>query len=121
MITFFHTAATPFNPESPFNMRALSLLESAAGIPVMSALSDYTQRIEGILGLVKFRHTDLNTLLNYWIINVWWVPPTWKSLLLIICQLNLDVLAQRMETYLNGATEELSPTSGSDGEGNVPS
>ena len=117
MIMFFHTAATPFNPESPFNMRALSLLESVAGIPVMSTLSDYTQRIEGILGLVAFGHLDLNTLLNHWISNV---PPTWKSLLLIIRQLNLDDLAQRMETYLSGTTEELSPTSGSDGEGNVP-
>ena len=121
MIMFFHTAVTPFNPESPFNMRALSLLESAAGIPVMNSLSDYTQRIEGILGPVEFHHTDLNTLLNYWISNVRWVPPTWKSLLLIIRLLNLDDLAQQMETYLSGATEELSPTSGSDGEGNVPS
>ena len=101
-------------------MSALSLLESAAGIPVMRTLRNYTQRIEGILGLVEFRHTDLNTLLKYWISNVGQVPLTWKSLLLIIRLLNLDDLAHRMETYLSGATEELSPISGTDGEGNVP-
>ena len=86
-------------------MRALSSLEEA-GIPVMSTLSDYTKHFQNILGLAMFTDFNLNSLLNYWIVNVWQVPPTWKSLLLIIRQLNLDDLAQRMETYLSGATEE---------------
>ena len=86
-------------------MRALFSLEEA-GIPVMSTLSDYTKHFQNILGLAMFTDFNLNSLLNYWIVNVWQVPPTWKSLLLIIRQLNLDDLAQRMETYLSGATEE---------------
>ena len=102
-----YTAATHFNPESSFDMRDLSLLEPAAGIPVMRTLSDFSQHIQGFLGLAtSFHLLDLNTLLDYWISNVRQVPPTWKNLLLIIRLLNLDDLAQWMETYLSGATEE---------------
>ena len=86
-------------------MRALSSLEEAC-IPVMSTLSDYTVRIQNILGLATFTDFNLNSLLNYWISNVRQVPPTWKNLLLIIRLLNLDDLAQRMESYLSGAVEE---------------
>ena len=86
-------------------MRALSSLEEA-GIPVMSTLSDYTKHFQNILGLATFTDFNLNSLLDYWISNVRQVPPTWKSLLLIIRQLDLDDLAQQMETYLSGAMEK---------------
>ena len=102
-------------------MRALPFLEAAAGIPVMSTLSDYSQHIQDILGLDMIPNLDLNTLLDYWIDNVWQVPPTWKNLLLIIRLFNLDDLAQKIEVYLSGETEELSHTTrGTDGEGNIP-
>ena len=87
-------------------MRAESLLEEAAGIPVMTTLRSYTQHIRIFLGLHQYTNLDLKGLLNYWITSVQWVPPTWKNLLLIIRLLNLDELAQRMETYLSGGTEE---------------
>ena len=72
----------------------------------MSTLSDYTKHLQNILGLVTFTNFDLNSLLNYWISNVRRIPSTWKSLLQIIRLLNLDDLAQRMETYLSGAMEK---------------
>ena len=97
---------TPFDPENSFNMGAVSLLEAAAGIPVMSTLNSYTPRIKIFLGLVHYTDLDLNGLLKYWISNVRWVPPTWKNVLLIIRLLNLDDLAQRMETFLSGETEK---------------
>ena len=98
---------TPFNRESSFTLRAISLLESAAGIPVMTTLSSHTWHIQIFLGLDQYPYLDLNGLLNYWIANVQWLPPSWRNLLLIIRLLNLDELAQRMETYLSaGATEE---------------
>ena len=108
---------TPFDPESSFTPRVVSFLESAAGIPVMTTLSDYTQRIQIILGLQMTTDPDLNRVLKYWINNIQWLPPSWRNLLLIIRQLHQDELAQRMETYLSaGATEELSPTRGKQGE-----
>ena len=97
----------PFNPESSFTMRAVTSLEAAAGIPVMRTLSNYTRHIQTFLGLTQYSTPDLNGLLNYWISNIQWLPPMWRNLFLIIRLLNLDELAQRMETYLSaGATEE---------------
>ena len=108
---------TPFDPESSFTLRALSFLESAAGIPVMTTLSDYTRHIKNILGLSMSINLDLNGVLNYWISSKQWLPPSWRNLLLIIRRLHQDELAQRMETYLSaGGTEELSPTRGKQGE-----
>ena len=98
---------SPFNRESSFSLRAVSLLEPAAGIPVMTTLTDYTWHIQIFFGLAQYPNHDLNGLLNYWISSVQWLPPSWRNLLLIIRLLNLDELAQRMETYLSaGATEE---------------
>ena len=95
----------------------MSLLEPAAGIPVMKTLSSHTWHIQNFLGLDQYLYLDLNGLLNHWISSVWWLPPSWRNLLLIIRLLNLDELAERMETYLSaGATEELSPTRGKQGE-----
>ena len=83
----------------------------------MTTLTDYTRHIQIFLGLAHYTNLDLNGLLNYWISSVQWLPPSWRNLLLIIRLLNLDELAQRMETYLSaGATEELSPTRGKQGE-----
>ena len=114
---FIGTAVTPFDPESSFTLRAVSLLESAAGIPVMTTLTSYTHHIQSILNLQMTTNLDLKGLLKYWIKNIQLLPPSWRNLLLIIRQLHLDELAQRMETYLSaGATEELSPTRGRQGE-----
>ena len=107
---------TPFDPESSFTLRAVSLLESAAGIPVMKTLSDHTHHIQNILGL-RITNVDLNRVLNDWIRGIVWLPPLWRNLLQIIRLLHQDELAQRMETCLSaGATEELSPTRGKQGE-----
>ena len=111
------TAVLPFNPESSFTLRSVSLLEPAAGIPVMTTLTEYTWHIRIFLGLAQYANLDLDGLLNYWISCVQWLPPSWRNLLLIFRLFNLDELAQRMETYLSaGATEELSPTKGKQGE-----
>jgi hypothetical protein len=108
---------TPFDPESSFTLRAVSLLESAAGIPVMTTLSGYTLHIQNILGLPMTTNLDLKGVLDSWINDIQWLPPSWRNLLLIVRLLHQDELAQRMETYLSaGATEELSPTRGKQGE-----
>ena len=107
---------TPFDPEGTFTLEAVSLLESAAGIPVMTTLSDYIRFIQNILGLSFSFSIDLNRVLNDWISIHSRLYPSWRNLLLIIRLLHEDELAQRMETYLSaGATEELSPTRGKQG------
>ena len=110
-----HPAVAPFDPESSFNMRAVSLLEAAAGIPVMRTLNGYIWDIQNILGLTNIPNLQLNTLLNLWIgSGVYHISPTWNNLLLILRLLNLDDLAQRIETCLIGG---LSPTREKQGEG----
>ena len=109
---------TPFDPESSFTLRAVSLLESAADIPVMTTLSDYTETIEKELHINVFP-PDLNTLLRTWLgyPAAGSMPPSWRNLLDIIHLLHQDELAQRIETCLSaGATEELSPTREKQGE-----
>ena len=95
---------TPFNLDSPFYLKDLSSLEAASGIQVMSTLSNYNQQIQIILGLVM--NLELMSVLEYWERKTGHLPPTWKNLLLIIRLLDLDELAQRLETYLSGETEE---------------
>ena len=98
----------------------MSLLEAAAGIPVRRILSDYTQSIEKELHIHVFP-PDIDTLLKTWLgyPAAGTVPPIWRNFLDIIRLLDLDELAQRMETYLSAeATEELSHTREKQGEGN---
>ena len=95
---------TPFDPDSPFILRAVYLLESVAGIPVMKTLTDHTCHIQNILGLSSL---DLNELLNSWISGKQWLSPSWRNLLLIVRLLDEDELAQRIKTSISaGATEE---------------
>ena len=92
-------------------------MEAAAGIPLMSILSDYTRHIQRIFNL-SLPNFELSTLFNIWInSDIKQMPPSWKNFLLIIRLLNLNELALRMETYL--LSEELSPTIGKLGERNV--
>ena len=108
---------TPFDPESSFTLRAVSLLESAADISVMTTLNDYTHKIQIILGPSVTTNLSLKGVLRHWIRGVVWLSPSWRNLLQIIRLLHQDELAQRMETYLSaGATEELPPTKGKQGE-----
>ena len=94
-----------FDPDQPFTKNAIILMEAAAGIPVMNTLQNYTQcrMIQKILGLVTTPSLDLtsSSLLYYWMRNEQHLPPTWKNLFLIIRLINLDDLAQKMETYLS--------------------
>ena len=77
-------------------------------------LSDYTRQLQVIL---EHTHLDLDGVLNHWMTGALRLPPSWSNLFLVIRLLHLDELAQRMETYLSaGATEELSPTRGKEGE-----
>ena len=94
-------AVLPFDLQSQFTMRALSLLE-AAGIPLMSSLGSYTKDIAMTLWITirpllhAWLHPQTKATATY--------PPTWNSLLQITSQLELHDLAERIETYLKTTT-----------------
>lgn len=101
---------TPYDPDSLFTMSALSRLE-CIGIPVMTSLSNIKiQLLQDMLSIIipnAYVYTHPTSLLNAWLsCDVSSHTSTWKSLLLIIRLLNLDDLAQRMETYLSEAKKE---------------
>ena len=96
------TSVTPYDPDSQFTMKALSQLETS-GIPVLSSL-DIMKSFQQFLGLSEPTTYTPALVLDSWLRGLSNVPPTWKNLLLIICQLNLDSLAQQIETYLSGGT-----------------
>ena len=104
-------AVTPFNPESNFTVEALYLL-AEAGIPLMSSLSNYTQRIQSIVGAPQFYGTDLNSIFSWWVKDERNIPQTWKNLLQIVRWLNLNDLANQVETYLRRTTSEHQPETG---------
>ena len=103
-------AVTSYDPDSHFTMSALSQLEGV-GIPVITSLNTNVYRFQQVLSVfVPYLSAFYNasSLLNAWLSSgvLSRLPPTWKSLLLIIHLLNLDELAQKMEIYLSGSIEE---------------
>ena len=108
VIMYYHTV-TSYDPDSLFTMSALSRLEGV-GIPILTSLETNIQLLQHVLSFIPTSHTytQSTSLLDAWLSCHSGVSshisPTWKNLLLIIRLLNLDDLAQRMETYLSGVT-----------------
>ena len=92
-------------------MEALHSLAEAS-IPLMSSLNNYTQQIQSMICVPQVCANDLNTLFGYWERGIAKTPPTWKNLLQIVRQLNLDDLAYQVETYLQRTTSEHQPETG---------
>ena len=110
---------TSYNPDSQFTTSALSRLEDV-GIPVMTALNNSVNFFRQILGVLRSisypsAFPNATSVLSAWLFSGMFsrLLPTWKNLLLIIRLLNLDDLAQRIETYLSGVTDQGERYSGS--------
>ena len=125
---FADTAVTPFDPDSNFTMRALTLIE-AMNIPVMTGLDEYAGHIRIMLGathmasemqrayLMSEPFTTMTSLRSMqifdgskalffdWLIGGGKLSPTWRNLLHIIREVHLDDLANQVETYLKVATK----------------
>ena len=94
-----------YDPDSQFTMSALSRLNDV-GIPVLTFLNTKIQLLQQILSAPvpdAYIYTQSASLLNAWLSSgmLSRLPSSWRNLLLIIRLLNLDELAQRMETYLS--------------------
>ena len=81
-----------------------------AGIPLMSSLDNYTQQIQSLIGVSYV--FDLNSLFSWWEMGMGSLPPTWKNLLQVVHQVNLNDLANQVETYLGRTTSEHQPETG---------
>ena len=96
-----------YNPNEKFSFESLSLLESAAGIPLLSELK---QRRRDFLRLIRVKQTTaLNDALKRWITDG--VPshiqPTWKNIRLLLCLLDLDELECKVGRVLNESDTQL--------------
>ena len=115
-----YTAETPYNPDSNFTMRALTLVE-AAGVPVMRNIETHSRHIRDTVGFKVSEHrvsdpktdpfllrltslthvsSECLSVFTDWLTRGGKLPPTWRSLLHVIRQLGLDDLANQVETYL---------------------
>ena len=100
-----------YDPDGFFIVSALFRLEDI-NVPVISSLNTKLQALQQILGtyiLNTHTYTDPISLLKAWLSHGLSssFSPSWKNLLLIVGQLNLDDLAQKMEACLSqGADQE---------------
>ena len=84
-------------------MEALSRLE-ASGIPVLSSLTSEIKSFQQFLGFSEPTIYNSPLVFNRWLRGLSNVPPTWKNLLRVIRDLNLDNLAQQIESDLSVGT-----------------
>jgi hypothetical protein len=82
-----------YNPDEKFSFKSLSLLQSAAGIPLLSKLQE---RRRDFLKRIRVRQTStLEDALKQWIRTdgvASQIQPTWKNIRLILRLLDLDKL-----------------------------
>ena len=83
-----------------FSMAALTHLETAAGIPVLSELEAKHHQFQAI---IRVKQPDLS-----WAIKMWLtapvlsrIVPTWKNFLCVLRLIHLDDVANQIEAYLS--------------------
>lgn len=107
---------SPFDPDSVFDMCALSKLE-AAGVEVVTSLYKVYKQFAIAAGLsVDLKHHQVESaekcvdvLIQQWLDGGWNPqPPTWRLLFNILRTLNLEELSEQIREYF---TSEWSNTS----------
>ena len=98
--SFTDTAVTPFDLQSHFDMRSLSILE-AAGIPLFASLNDYSTHLSPKISTWPFvaktwPWRNIMYLLEDWSNTRNTIAPTWENLLNIIKDLHFDNLAEKI-------------------------
>ena len=107
----------PYDPGGLFSKDCLSRIEKVAGIQILSTLAKIPRQLVSVAGV----HMDAH---NHWkdyegtviciemIIDEWKPgksrrPPTWRSLLDVLRELDLKDLSQDLEEYMQGEYEGL--------------
>jgi hypothetical protein len=95
-------------------MSALSKLEDGAGIQVVSALSKIPAQLASAAGVDLYdqaalsnRRTCVKVIMDHWKSFGGSRAPTWKSMLDILRELDLEELGQAIEDYLHGEHVQL--------------
>lgn len=103
-----------YHPDSLFNMSALSKLEGVANIKTLSSLAEVQSKLITAAGLTLESKAELKIaniedpclhveiILNQWASGRSLRPPTWRSLLEVLCEVGLNKLGQEMEDFMNG-------------------
>ena len=92
-----------------FSMSSLSKLEEGAGIKVLSSLAKIPAQLASLAGVTLHdqagtsnKKACVEAVIEQWKSVGGKHPPTWKSLLDILKELDLEDLNQAVEDYLHG-------------------
>jgi hypothetical protein len=97
--------ASPYHPDSYFDVSTLSRLE-AAGIPVVTTLQNNLPQFAAAIDVSSGAYHNVigayHSVMNTWIVeDEGSCPPTWRSLHGILKGLGLEELSQQIEEYLS--------------------
>ena len=110
----FINAAYTYHPDSQFSMCALSKLEGLTNIKAFSSLVEVKSKLVTAAGLTLEPKAELkianleDTRLHVEIILAQWTagrslrPPTWRSLIEVLCEVGLSNLGQELEDFMSG-------------------
>ena len=91
--------AKVFNSDSMFTMASLNHLEKGVGIPVLTDLEAANHEFQAI---IRVKQPNILLAIKKWLTTplLSHIKPTWKNLILILQIINLDQLAEKIETYV---------------------
>ena len=100
----FSLAVSPYDPDSRFSMNSLSRLEEGAGIKIVTSLADIPAQLAAVLGvsLMTGEEQQMEIVIGKWESGQSQHPITWRSLLDLLKELDLEDLSQEIEDYMHG-------------------
>lgn len=114
IIILWSYAVHTYHPDSQFNMCALSKLDGVAHIKALSSLAEMQSKLITAAGLTLEAHAEkkiantedpclhVEIILNQWAAGRSLRPPTWRSLIEVLCEVGLNNLGQEMEDFMSG-------------------
>ena len=81
-----------------FTLASLTQLEKREGIPVLTEMEAKNHEFQAI---IRVKQSDVSWAINKWLTApvLSRIKPTWKNLLSVLHLINLDHLAEDIETY----------------------
>ena len=100
----FSLAVSPYDSDSRFSMNSLSRLEEGAGIKIVTSLAEIPAQLAAVLGvrLMTVEEKQVEIVIGKWESGQSQHPITWRSLLDILKELDLEDLSQEIEDFMHG-------------------
>ena len=92
---------SPYDPNSRFSMNSLSRLEEGAGIKIVTSLAEVPAQLAAVLGM-EGEEQEVEIVIGKWESGQSQHPITWRSLLDVLKELDLEDLSQEIEDYMHG-------------------